>query len=151
MRNRSFPPHPTCVIGQPAASPPKHQHNHKHNRTPCPTAPSAHASYKGYGFNNTKPPWPPHRNTMIDLVVLGCGPIRTGEGAAAPFIGVHILGKIRAGGGLIPWPNCDGRTELDHLSWSKKSTIPQSTIRGFFMFGKLAVGRNGGHVCGDGN
>ena len=32
---------------------------------------------------------------MIDVVVLGCGPIRTGEGAAAPFIGVHILGKIR--------------------------------------------------------
>jgi hypothetical protein len=32
---------------------------------------------------------------MIDVVVLGCGPIRMGEGAAAPFIGVHILGKIR--------------------------------------------------------
>ena len=30
---------------------------------------------------------------MIDVVVLGCGPIRTGEGAAAPFIGVHILGE----------------------------------------------------------
>ena len=64
-----------------------------HNDT---TAPSAHASYKGYGYgcNNAKPPWPPHRNTMIDVVVLGCGPIRTGEGAAALFIGVHILGEI---------------------------------------------------------
>ena len=39
-------------------------------------------------------------NTMIDVVVLGCGPIRTGEGAAAPLIGVHILGEIRPAGGF---------------------------------------------------
>ena len=32
---------------------------------------------------------------MISVCVLGCGLIRTGEGAAAPFNGVHILGKIR--------------------------------------------------------
>jgi hypothetical protein len=130
------------------------QHNSstqlRHNRAPCPTAPSAHASYKGYGCNNAKPPRPPHRNTMIDVVVLGCGPIWTGEGAAAPFIGVHILGEIRPAGGLIPWPNRDGRTELDRLSWSKKSTISQSTIGGLFVFGESAVGRNGGPVCGDG-
>ncbi len=37
---------------------------------------------------------------MIGVVVLGCGPIWTGEGAAAPFIGVHILGKIRLAGGF---------------------------------------------------
>ena len=37
---------------------------------------------------------------MIDVVVLGCGPIRTGEGAAAPFIGVHILGEIWLAGGF---------------------------------------------------
>jgi hypothetical protein len=74
------------------------QHNREHNHAPCPTAPSAHASYKGYGCNNVKLPRPPHRNTMIDVVVLGCGPIRTGEGAAAPFIGVHILGEIRPSG-----------------------------------------------------
>jgi hypothetical protein len=37
---------------------------------------------------------------MIDVVVLGCTPIRTGEGAAAPFIGVHILGEIRPAGGF---------------------------------------------------
>jgi len=68
------------------------------------------------------------------------------------FIGVHILGEIRPGwGGLIPWPNRDGRTELDRLSWSKKSTIPQSTVGGLFTFGESAVGRNGGPVCGDGN
>ena len=66
----------------------------------CTTAPSAHASYKGYVCNKTKPPRPPHRNTMIDVVVLGCGPIWTGEGAAALFIGVHILGEIRLAGGF---------------------------------------------------
>ena len=48
--------------------------------------------------------------TIIDIVVLGCGPIRTGEGAAAPFNRVHILGEIPPAGGLIPWPNRDGRT-----------------------------------------
>ncbi len=37
---------------------------------------------------------------MINVVVLGCGPIRTGEGAVAPFFGVHILGKIRPAGGF---------------------------------------------------
>jgi hypothetical protein len=76
------------------------QLNREHNRAPCPTAPSAHASYKGYGCNNQKSPRPPYRNTMIDVVVLRCGPIRTGEGAAAPFIGVHILGEIRPAGGF---------------------------------------------------
>jgi len=76
------------------------QHNREHNRAPCPTAPSVHASYKGYGCNNAILPRPPHRNTMIDVVVLGCGPILTGEGAAAPFIGVHIMGEIRPAGGF---------------------------------------------------
>jgi hypothetical protein len=37
---------------------------------------------------------------MINAVVLGCGPIRTGKGAAAPFIGVHILGGIWPAGGV---------------------------------------------------
>jgi len=37
---------------------------------------------------------------MIDIVVLGCGPIRMDEGAAAPFVGVHILGEIRPAGGF---------------------------------------------------
>jgi hypothetical protein len=77
------------------------QHNRKHNRAPCPTAPFTHASYKGYGCNNAKLPRPPHRNTMIDVVVLGCGPIRTGKGAGALFIGVHILGEIRPAGGFV--------------------------------------------------
>jgi len=85
------------------------------------------------------------------VVILGCGPIRMGEGAAAPFIGVHILCEIRLAGGLIPWPNRDGRTELDRLSRSNKSTIPQSTVGGLFMFGESAVGWNGGPVCGDRN
>jgi len=76
------------------------QHNREHNRAPCPTAPSVYASYKGYGCNNAKPPRQPHRNAMIDGVVLGCGPIRMGEGAAAPFIGVHILGEFWPAGGV---------------------------------------------------
>jgi hypothetical protein len=68
--------------------------------TPCSPAPSAYASYKGYWCNNAKPSRPTHSNTMINVVVLGCGPIWTGEGAAAPFIGVHILGEIRPAGGF---------------------------------------------------
>ena len=89
---------------------------------------------------------------MINVVVLGCGPIRTGEGAAAPFIGVHILDKIRPVGGFVT---------LAELGWAdligpsipvlKTRTIPQSTVGGLFMFGESAVGRNGGPVCGDGN
>ena len=43
---------------------------------------------------------PPHCNTMIDIVVLGCGPILTGDGATAQFNGVQILGKIWAVGGV---------------------------------------------------
>jgi len=37
---------------------------------------------------------------MIDVCVLGCGQIRTGKGAAAPFNGVHIMGKIWPVGGF---------------------------------------------------
>ncbi len=56
-------------------------------------------------------------------------------GAAAQFNGVHILGEIRPARGMIPWPNRDGRTELDRLSQPKKSAIPQSAVGGLFMFG----------------
>ena len=38
---------------------------------------------------------------MIDVLGLGCGPIRTGEGAAAPFMGVHILGEVWPAGGFV--------------------------------------------------
>jgi hypothetical protein len=38
---------------------------------------------------------------MINVVVLGCGPIWSGEGAAAPFIRVHIRGEIRPAGGFV--------------------------------------------------
>ncbi len=54
-----------------------------------------HASYKGYGRNKTKQLRLPHRNTIINVGVLGWGPIWTGEGAAAPFNGVHIMGIIQ--------------------------------------------------------
>ncbi len=115
------------------------------------TASSAHASYEGYGCNKTKPPRLPHRNTMIDVGVFGCGPSQTGDGAAAPFKGCIFWAKFGTRGDLIPWPIRDGRTELDRLSRSKKSTIPQSTVGGLFMFSESAVGRNGGPVCCDGN
>ncbi len=58
------------------------------------------ASYKGYGCNNAKPPRPPHCNTIIDVVVLGCDPIPTVDGETALFNKVHILGKIRPAGGF---------------------------------------------------
>jgi hypothetical protein len=35
---------------------------------------------------------------MIDVMVLGCCLIRMGDGSAAPFNGVYILGEIRPAG-----------------------------------------------------
>ena len=96
------------------------QHNRKHNRAPCPTAPSAHASYKGYGFNNAKQPRPPHRATMIGVVRFGRARERRHR-----LLGCIFWAKFGRRGGLIPRPNRDGRTELDRLSRSKNSTIPQ--------------------------
>jgi hypothetical protein len=54
-----------------------------------------HASYRGYGWNKTKQPRLPHSNTIINVGVLGWGPIWMGKGAAAPFNGVHIMGIIQ--------------------------------------------------------
>jgi len=51
-------------------------------------------------FHSRQKPYSGHHNTIIGIVVLGCGPIWMGEGAAAPFIGVHILGEIRLAGGF---------------------------------------------------
>jgi hypothetical protein len=39
------------------------------------------------------------------------------------YWGAYSRQNSAGGGGLIPWPNCDGRTELDRLSRSKESTI----------------------------
>ncbi len=83
---------------------------------------------------------------MIDVGVFGCGPSQTGDGAAAPFNGCIFWAKFGRRGDLIPWPIRDGRAELYRLSRSKKSTIPQSTVGGLFMFSELAVGWNGGPV-----
>jgi len=88
---------------------------------------------------------------MIDVRVLGCGTIWTGDGAAAPFYGVPILGEIRPAGGFDTLADRDGRTEVDRLSRSEQSSIPPSTDGGLFVFGESAVGRNGGPVCGDEN
>ncbi len=88
---------------------------------------------------------------MSDIVVLGCGPIWTGEGAAAPFIGVHILGEIRPAGGFDTLAKSRWEDQIGPSIVVQKSTIPQSTVRDLFMFGESAVGRNGGPVCGDEN
>ncbi len=44
------------------------------------------------------------------------------------LLGCIFWAKFGRRGGLIPWPNHDGRTELDRLSRSKNSTILQSTV-----------------------
>ena len=121
------------------------QHNCKHNRAPCPTAPSTHASYKGYGCNNAKPPWPPHRNTMISVVVLGWGPIRTGKGAAAPYIGVHFLGKIRPAGGFVTLAESRWEDQIGPSITVQKLNHTTINCQGPLNFGESARGRNGGN------
>ena len=142
---------PFCHVLHMKQKLPQHFSTQPRNRTPCPTAPSAHASYKGYGCNNAKPPRTPYRNTMINVVVLGCAPIQRARERRHRLLGCIFWAKFGRRGGLIPWPNRDGRTELDRLSRSKNSTIPQSTVGGLLLFGESAGGRNGGPVCGDGN
>ena len=62
-------------------------------------------------------------------------------------MGCTLWAKFGRRGGLIPWPNRDGRSELDRLSRPEKSTMPLSTVGGLFMVGESAVGWNGGPVC----
>ena len=88
---------------------------------------------------------------MIDVVVLGCGPIQTGKGAAAPFIGVHILGEIWPAGGFDTLAKLQWEDQIGPYILVQKSTTPQSTVGGLFVFGESALGQNGGPVCGDGN
>ena len=88
---------------------------------------------------------------MIDVVVLGCGPIWTGEGAAAPLIGVHILGEIRPAGGFDTLAESQREDRIGPSIPVQKSTIPQSPVGGLLMFAQSAGGWNGGPVCGDGN
>ena len=88
------------------------ENTHNSHNEKCTTAPSAHASYKGYGCNNAKPPRPPHRNTMINVVVLGLGVVRFGRARERRhrLSGCIFLTKFGRWGGLLPWPNRDGRT-----------------------------------------
>ncbi len=51
---------------------------------------------------------------------------------------VHFKGESQPAGGLVPWPNCNRQAKLDCPSWSKKTTIPQSTVG-------CLVGRRIGH------
>jgi len=74
-----------------------------------------------------------------------------GEGSAAPFIGVHILGKIRPAGGFDTpaesrWEDRIGPSivvqKINHTTINRQSPL---YVR------RIGVGRNGGPVCGDGN
>ncbi len=87
---------------------------------------------------------------MIDLVVLGYGPIRMGEGAAAPFNRVLIMGKIRPTGGFDTLAKLRWAVLIGPSILARKSTMPQSTVGGLFMVGESAVGWNGSPVCGGG-
>jgi hypothetical protein len=69
---------------------------------------------------------------MIDVRVLGCGPIRT-DGAAAPFNGVHILGVIRPAGGLDTLAELRWEDQIGPSILVQKSTISQSTDGGLFV------------------
>ncbi len=88
---------------------------------------------------------------MIDVAVLGCGPIWTGEGAAAPFIEVHILGKIWLAGGFDTLANSQWEDQIGPSIPVQKINHTTINRRGLLMFGESAGGRKGGPVCGDGN
>jgi hypothetical protein len=122
-----------------------HNENMAHHSTIHP------ASYKGYGCNNAKPARPPHCNTIIDIVVLGCGPIPMDNGAMALFIGVHIIGEIRPAGGFDTLAESQRKDQIGPSIPVRKINHTTITVRGLFMFGESAVGQNGGPVCGDGN
>ena len=83
------------------------------------------ASYKGYGCNNAKTPRPPHCNTIINIVVLGCGPIPTSDGATALFNGVHILGEFQPAGGFDTLAESQWKDQIGPCSHSIKTS--QST------------------------
>ncbi len=88
---------------------------------------------------------------MIDVVVLGCGPIWTGEGVAALFIGVYILGEIRPVGGFDTL--AESRWE-DQIGLSiPVQKINHTTInrRGPLNVRRIGRGMERRPVCGDGN
>ena len=103
-----------------------HHENMVHHSTIRP------ASYKGYGCNNAKPPRPPHCNTISMSWYSGVVRFLRAIERRHCLMGCIFGVKFSRQGGLIPWPNRNGRTKLDRLSRSKKSTIPQSTVGGLF-------------------
>jgi hypothetical protein len=87
---------------------------------------------------------------MIDLVVLGYGPIRMSEGAAAPFNRVHIMGKIWPTGGFDTLAESQWAVLIGPSILARKINHATINHRGLFMVGESAVGWNGGPVCGNG-
>ncbi len=84
-----------------------------------------------------------------DVLVFEYGRIPPGDRAAASFKRVHFF-RTKFGWrvDLILQPNCDGQAKLVRLSRSKKSTIPQSTVRSWSVEASV-VHRNGGYACGN--
>jgi hypothetical protein len=78
---------------------------------------------------------------MMDVRVLGCGPICTGNGAAAPFNGVHILGEIRPAGGFDTLPESRWDDQIGPSILVQKSTISQSTGGGLFVLANRPLDR----------
>ena len=87
---------------------------------------------------------------MINVVVLGCGPFWTGEGVAAPFIAVHILGEIWLAGGFDTLAQSRWEDQIGPSIPVQKINHTTINRRGPHVW-RLSVGRNGGPVCGDGN
>ena len=117
----------------------------------CTTAPSALPPTKAMGAIMQSRQGLPTATPLSTSWYAGVVRFRRAMERRHCLMGCIFWAKFSRRRDSITWPNHDGRTKLDHLSWSKKSTIPQSTVGGLLMFGESAGGRNSVPVCGDGN
>jgi len=124
---------------------------HRTMRICCTIAPSALPPTKAMGAITQSRQGLPTATPLLMSWYSGVVRFRQAMEQWHCLIGCIFWAKFSRRGGLIPWPNRNGRTKLDRLSRSKNSTIPQSTVGGLFMFGESAVGQNGGPVCGNKN
>jgi len=112
----------------------------------CTTAPSALPPTKAMGAITQSCQGLPTATPLSTLWYSGVVRFQQAMERRHCLMGCIFWAKFSRRGGLIPWLNRNGRTELDRLSQSKKSTIPQSTVGGLFMFGESAMGQNGSHL-----
>ncbi len=127
------------------------QHNREHNRAPCLTAPPPMPPTKAMGAITQNRRGRPTATPWSTSWYSGVVRFRWARERRHRLLGCIFWAKFVRRGALIPWPNCDGRTKLDSVSLSKKSTLSQLTVGGLFVFGESAVGWNGSPVCGNGN